>query len=263
MISANHRRTTTDDGRGLLLHVAREGRQAWRGFTTFGQRPAKVVYCVWVARGCPHRGTSLTRLSPGARDNQEGDNSNMAVRDGRRRSGLAALAWRFADLLGVGVHLLLLGLLLEGGTLMLQRWVSFSIPLTFQTRVVPTLPCIAFLLTGVIWFNRSLDLVEAHLRGGEKRLVTCGPFNCVRHPLYSTLLVTIPPLFVIWAADLLFLVPWVLIIVASHYVVLIEERGLIESFGHEYEVYRSYVPALLPYKGAGGRRYREEWLSRH
>jgi protein-S-isoprenylcysteine O-methyltransferase Ste14 len=80
----------------------------------------------------------------------------------------------------------------------------------------------------------------------------------VRHPLYATLLLTLPPLFVVWLSDLLFAVPWALTTVVSHYVVRLEERGLIEEFGDAYERYRQYVPALLPYRGAGGRRYRAE-----
>ena len=39
--------------------------------------------------------------------------------------------------------------------------------------------------------------------------------------------------------------------------VSLEERGLIEIFGEYYEKYQVFVPALLPYKGAGGKLYRE------
>jgi protein-S-isoprenylcysteine O-methyltransferase Ste14 len=88
-------------------------------------------------------------------------------------------------------------------------------------------------------------------------LITDGPFDYVRHPLYTTLMMTIPPLFIIWFSDLLFVIPWVLIFTVAHYVVDFEERGLIEEFGEDYERYRRYVPALLPYRGAGGQRYRE------
>jgi hypothetical protein len=46
-------------------------------------------------------------------------------------------------------------------------------------------------------------------------------------------------------------------LIFSHYVVSLEERGLIDIFGEDYEKYRRFVPALLPYKGNGGKLYRE------
>ena len=170
---------------------------------------------------------------------------------------LLSLLKRIKNLLGVGPHLLLIGLFLEGLTLMTRRWISFPIPLTLEARILLTIPCVVACLWGMIWFNRSLNLFEANLSNGRKELVTHGPFAYVRHPLYSTLLITIPPLTIIWFADLLFFIPWVLVFIVSHYVVSIEERGLAQEFGQEYETYRQYVPALLPYKGNGGQRYRE------
>jgi protein-S-isoprenylcysteine O-methyltransferase Ste14 len=160
-----------------------------------------------------------------------------------------------ANLLGAGVHLVLLGLLLEGLTLVLRRWVSFPFSLTFRTQILLTMPLIALCLLGALWFNRSLDLIEVHLMNGENELITHGPFAYVRHPLYSTLLLTIPPLVIVWLSDLLFFLPWVLLLVISHYVVRLEERSLINLFGQDYERYRRHVPALLPYKGAAGVRY--------
>jgi len=44
-------------------------------------------------------------------------------------------------------------------------------------------------------------------------------------------MITIPPLLIIWFADLLFFIPWIIIILVSHLVVAIEERGLIDAFG--------------------------------
>jgi protein-S-isoprenylcysteine O-methyltransferase Ste14 len=161
------------------------------------------------------------------------------------------------NLVGVGMHLLLLGLLLESLTLATQQWISFPISLPFRTQVLLTVPCVAACLLGAIWFNRSLNLIRVHLLNGKSELITHGPFAYVRHPLYSTLLITIPPLVIVWFSDLLFFIPWVLILVVSHYVVRLEERELIGIFGEDYERYRRYVPALLPYKGAGGQRYRE------
>ena len=173
------------------------------------------------------------------------------------QSELLSLLRGLKNLLGVGLHLLLLGLLLESVTVAIQQWISFPIPLSFETQVLLTVPCVATCLLGSIWFNRSLNLIEANLQAGKNRLVTHGPFAYVRHPLYSTIMMTIPPLVIIWLSDLVFLVPWVLIVVVAHYVVRLEERGLIEAFGEDYQKYRKYVPALLPYKGAGGQRYRE------
>jgi protein-S-isoprenylcysteine O-methyltransferase Ste14 len=160
------------------------------------------------------------------------------------------------NLVGAGMHLLLLGLVLEGMTLVLRRWISFPIALSREAQVLLTVPCVVAWLLGVIWFNRSLDLIRVHLLNGEMELVSYGPFSYVRHPLYASLLITIPPLAIIWLSDLVFLIPWVLLLVIAHYVVRLEERGLIEMFGDDYERYRLYVPALLPYKGAGGERYR-------
>jgi protein-S-isoprenylcysteine O-methyltransferase Ste14 len=99
-------------------------------------------------------------------------------------------------------------------------------------------------------------LIDINFLGAGSTLVTHGPFNYVRHPLYSTVMLTVPPLLIIWFADLLFLVPWFIILVFSHYVVAMEERALIKSFGADYERYRTFVPSLLPYKGNGGTRYR-------
>jgi protein-S-isoprenylcysteine O-methyltransferase Ste14 len=171
---------------------------------------------------------------------------------------LLLLLTAIKNLVGVGVHLLLLGLFLEGLTLVVRQWVSFPIWLSFEARVLLTVPCVTACLLGGIWFNRSLDLIGVHLSHGENELIIHGPFAYVRHPLYATLLIFVPPLVVVWLSDLLFLVPWVLMLVISHYVVRLEERGLVEEFGQEYERYRRYVPALLPYKGNGGRRYRED-----
>lgn len=172
---------------------------------------------------------------------------------------LLSLLKRLKNLVGAGPHLLLLGLLLEGLTFVFRRWVSFPIPITEKMKVILSAPCIALCLLGMIWFNRSLNLIKVNLLNGKNELVTRGPFNYVRHPLYSALLITVPPLMIIWHADFLFVIPWVLLLILSHYVVSLEERELIETFGENYEEYRRYVPALLPYKGAGGRRFRERW----
>ncbi len=162
----------------------------------------------------------------------------------------------FRNLLGVGLYLLLIGLLLEALTIGVRQWVSFPISLSVEARVVLTIICVLVCLLGVIWFNYSSNLVRVHLVGEENKLITNGPFNYVRHPLYATLLITLPPLLIIWYADLILIIPWVVMFIIAQYVVLLEERGLVKEFGEDYKRYKEFVPALLPYKGAGGERYR-------
>jgi len=181
----------------------------------------------------------------------------MVTNRPQAKSKLLSLLRGFKNLLGAGLHLLLLGLLLEGLTAVIRQWISFPIPLTLEMRTLLTVLCVAACLLSMIWFSHSLNLIRAHLLNGKSELVTHGPFAYVRHPLYATIMITIPPLAIVWFSDLLFLVPWVLMFVASHYIVSLEERGLVEAFGEDYERYRRYVPALLPYKGAGGQRYRQ------
>ena len=185
----------------------------------------------------------------------------MDVKRSGAKSKLLTLLRGLKNLFGVGLYLLLLGLLLEGLTVVLWQWVSFPIALTLEVQILLTVPCVAACLLGVIWFNRTLNLVKAHLLGGEHELVTHGLFGYVRHPLYATIMMTLPLLVIVWFADLLFFLPWILIVIAAHYVVPFEERGLVEAFGGDYQAYRRYVPALLPYKGNGGRRYREHFES--
>ena len=181
----------------------------------------------------------------------------MSAKRSEEKSRLRVLWPGLKRVFGVGLYLLLLGLVLEGLTVVLWQWVSFPIPLTLEMQILLTVPCVAACLSGVIWFNRTLNLIKAHLLGGRHELVTEGPFAYVRHPLYATIMMTIPALVVIWFADLLFFLPWILVGIATRCILSFEERSLGEAFGEEYQRYKRYVPALLPYKGNGGRRYRE------
>ena len=161
-------------------------------------------------------------------------------------------------LLGVGPYLLLLGIIIEGLTVIIQKSIYFPISLDTGIQILLTIPCVVACLLGMRWFNRSLDLIKINFSNGENSMITHGPFAYVRHPLYSTLMLTLPPLLIIWFADFIFFIPWILIILVSHLIVSIEERGLIEVFGEEYERYQKYVPALLPYKGYAGKYFSKQ-----
>lgn len=173
------------------------------------------------------------------------------------KSKTPSLIERYNNLLGAGPLLLLVGLLFEGLTIVIQRWISFPISITFEIQVILSVPCVSVYLSGTIWFHRSLKLIKVNILDEKKELITHGPFNYVRHPLYSTLLLAIPPLLIIWFSDLLFLIPWVVILILSHYIVILEERELIKTFGDDYKKYKRFVPPLIPSKGNGGKQYRE------
>ena len=171
-------------------------------------------------------------------------------------STLGSLLSDIKSLIGAGAYLLLVGFFLEGITIAIQQWISYPFSVSVKMQALMTVPCIALCLFGVIWFNRSLNLIEVHLLHGREELIIHGPFSYVRHPLYATLMITMPPLVIIWRSDLIFIAPWILTVIASHYIVRIEDRELIKTFGDDYDQYQRHVPALLPFKGAAGKRYR-------
>jgi hypothetical protein len=94
-----------------------------------------------------------------------------------KKSKFPSLLKRFKNLIGVGLHLLLLGLLLEALTIAIRRWISFPLSITVKMQVVLTVPCITLCLLGIIWFNSSLNLIKVNLLNGKDQLITHGPFN--------------------------------------------------------------------------------------
>ena len=160
-------------------------------------------------------------------------------------------------ILGVGPLLLLLGFVFEGLTIISRQWVAFSIQLNLETQILLTIPLAVVCFLGLIWINRLINVIRINVLKGRNELMTTGPFAYVRHPLYSILIISIPPLLIIWFADLIFFLPWVIIISVSHFIVPIEERGLVNVFGEAYLEYRKNVPALFPGKRAAGKGLRK------
>ena len=171
-------------------------------------------------------------------------------------SRLSDLLRDVKELVGAGPLLLLTALLIEGLTFAARQWLSLPLHLMVRSQVLLSVPVLILCLSGVIWFHRTLNLTDIFLFHRTRELITDGPFACVRHPLYATLIITIPPLVIIWGSDLLFAVPWVLIVIISHRIVRYEEKALLEIFGEDYARYRKQVPALLPLRGSGGQGHR-------
>ena len=167
-------------------------------------------------------------------------------------------------MLGVGPLLLLLGALIEGVTIIARQhlsehlpWLSIPVRLSQTTKIILTIPLGLAFFIGMLWINRWIRRIGLNILNGRNELLIAGPFAFVRHPLYAALILTLPPLLIIWFADLFFLVPWILITLVSHPIVAREERRLVTLFGEAYLAYRRTVPALIPYKGAAGNRLKQ------
>lgn len=78
-----------------------------------------------------------------------------------------------------------------------------------------------------------------------KKLITTGVYGMVRHPIYSADIVLFWGLFFAFPSlRLLVTVVWATIIFV--YWAKLEEEGLVQKFGDEYQSYRSKVPMLFP-----------------
>ena len=79
-----------------------------------------------------------------------------------------------------------------------------------------------------------------------RRLVVRGPYRYVRNPMITGVLL------VLLGEAALFGSPWILAWAAAFFAVnavwfpLVEEPGLVQRFGREYEDYRRAVPRWLP-----------------
>ena len=165
---------------------------------------------------------------------------------------------RIKKVLGVGGYLVIFSILLEVLTFSIQPYLSFPVTAPQRWKVVLTIICVLFAISGIIWFNKTLRIINVHFAGGENKLVTHGPYNYVRHPLYSILTLSLPPIAILWNEDILFILPWALIILFAKNMVKIEEHGLIKTFGERYLQYKTYVPSLFPYKGNAGKKLRKQ-----
>jgi protein-S-isoprenylcysteine O-methyltransferase Ste14 len=98
------------------------------------------------------------------------------------------------------------------------------------------------------WVHYVLDKgwsVTLKLQAGHK-LVTSGPYQRIRHPMY-TVLIVYELSWVLVSANLLFLVYYVLSVLLIILRIPKEERMMLEKFGEEYRVYMKRTGRLLPY----------------
>ena len=114
------------------------------------------------------------------------------------------------------------------------RW--FGVALGFLS--VPFLAWVHYVL------DRSWS-VTLKLQAGQK-LVTSGPYQRIRHPMYTVLIMYMLS-WVLVSANLLFLIYYAFSVFLIAVRIPREERMMLEKFGEEYRVYMKRTGMLLPH----------------
>lgn len=125
----------------------------------------------------------------------------------------------------------------------------------FWTRSLPpwrTLLSIALFAVAAALSWTSSHALRGQLRvdaslGAEHKLVRSGPYNLVRHPIYTSMLVVLCATAVIITPWPLFLVSLVLFVAGTEIRVRTEEKLLASHFGAEFQDYKRAVPAYIPF----------------
>ena len=122
------------------------------------------------------------------------------------------------------------------------RWLSFIVGLL-------TIPAVS-------WVLRSLghNVSETVLTKREHQLVIVGPYQWVRHPLYTTGIVLFVALGLMLASWLVLLIAAFTALLFYLLVVPAEERALVAKFGERYRMYMRGTGRLLPRVSSCDRR---------
>lgn len=135
----------------------------------------------------------------------------------------------------------------------LCAWIGYPPSVAWaQVPVAPGLrwsgaPLAAVGIALALWSLRELgrNVTPTALPRSDATLVTSGPYRRVRHPLYSSMLLTIPG-FALLARNTLVLAGGVAVLLVLLLRVRREEKALLSRFGEEYRSYRDRTGALVP-----------------
>ena len=89
--------------------------------------------------------------------------------------------------------------------------------------------------------SRLFDMVT------ENRLITTGVYGIVRNPVYSAILLVCTGTIFIVNNVVLFIVPIICWIYITVFLILTEEKWLVERYGQEYEQYCKKVNRCIPW----------------
>jgi protein-S-isoprenylcysteine O-methyltransferase Ste14 len=83
------------------------------------------------------------------------------------------------------------------------------------------------------------------LRGGSSSLVTSGPFQLSRNPIYLGMLIWLIGLAILLGSLIAFVFPLVFILLANFYVIPLEEKSMQQMFGKQFVEYKQHVRRWL------------------
>ena len=89
--------------------------------------------------------------------------------------------------------------------------------------------------------SRLFDMVT------ENKLITTGVYGIVRNPVYSAVLLVCTGAIFIVNNVVLFIVPFICWIYITVFLILTEEKWLVERYGQEYEEYCKKVNRCIPW----------------
>lgn len=99
------------------------------------------------------------------------------------------------------------------------------------------------------WIFKSIgkNISETVLIKDEHELVTSGPYNWVRHPLYGTALVLLLSISLVFGDWIILGYTFAGVLAFRLLVIPVEEKELLDAFGEEYECYQARTGTLLPW----------------
>ena len=128
----------------------------------------------------------------------------------------------------------------------IQREVNFSVVL---------LGLCMFVLSFLLRFYSMMTLKEqwsVHAVGVKKVknvfLVQTGPYKCIRHPIYLGVILEVLSIPLIWNTYFVFIFTCTVSVPLQIMRAYIEEKSTIRKLGQDYILYKSVVPAFLPFK---------------
>lgn len=127
----------------------------------------------------------------------------------------------------------------------LLSWSTVPLPLWLRNLFV----IVAVLCVPLFWWVfRSIgsNISETVLTKSNHQLVTAGPYQWVRHPLYAISLLLLCSLSIIASNWFIFVYFAAALLVFRFVVIPAEEKRLVEAFGEEYQDYQKRTGALVP-----------------